>query len=368
MGVGDFCNKEEKRNKKYNKHYYMEDGSDECCIQKGDNRMIKINENQLKRNYENYPCLDNFAGNCYLNSILQCFYYCNDLTEYFVTNNEEIKNKKGKLSNAYLNLIIALKKNERFNTAKNFFHDLQKVTSNFFKKGGNDPKAVLVTILQNLHDELKINANNEYDSYCEDFSLEKAFTFCKEIEQKNKSIISELFNWCLLSNINCNICSKNHYICEYRNYLLISLENYENFSLNLDNLIMNYFKDNTKKFICQNDEQKAINKVKYTKQIMKFPKIFIIILERKSNLKYKIEYNDNITFSGCLNRENNNDINYKLVGALLINEHATHAIAKCLVQDGIYCIFDDLNFIKNFLEPESFSPYILFYLKDPKVH
>ena len=32
------------------------------------------------------PGLSNFEGNCYLNSILQCFYYCNDLTKYFINN------------------------------------------------------------------------------------------------------------------------------------------------------------------------------------------------------------------------------------------------------------------------------------------
>jgi len=32
------------------------------------------------------PGLSNFEGNCYLNSILQCFYYCKDLTNYFIRN------------------------------------------------------------------------------------------------------------------------------------------------------------------------------------------------------------------------------------------------------------------------------------------
>ena len=32
------------------------------------------------------PGLTNFEGNCYLNSVLQCFYYCDDLTNYFLNN------------------------------------------------------------------------------------------------------------------------------------------------------------------------------------------------------------------------------------------------------------------------------------------
>ena len=58
------------------------------------------------------PGLSNFEGNCYLNSVLQCFYYCDDLTNYFKNNEDKINKKKGQLSIAYLNLILRLNENE----------------------------------------------------------------------------------------------------------------------------------------------------------------------------------------------------------------------------------------------------------------
>ena len=147
------------------------------------------------------PGLSNFEGNCYLNSILQCFYYCDDLTNYFINEEKEIIERGGKLSTAYLDLILRLNKKEEYNEAKIFLNILKEISHNFFKKGGNDPKAVLLYLLDNLHDELKeekIYYDENIDK--EDIDEEIIFKRCKNIEENNKSIISELFNWCLLTN------------------------------------------------------------------------------------------------------------------------------------------------------------------------
>ena len=187
------------------------------------NNYLPLSSIEDDNNYfekEIIPGLSNFEGNCYLNSIIQCFYYCNDLTKYFMEHENEIKDKKGKLSNEYLNLIIKLNKKEKYNDAKIFLNTLKEVSYNFIKKGGNDPKAVLLYFLKNLHNELKEKNKNykEEDTCCEDIDQDKAFEKCKNNEEYNKSIITELFNLCIITKNKCNKCGNKHYMCEYKNH------------------------------------------------------------------------------------------------------------------------------------------------------
>jgi ubiquitin C-terminal hydrolase len=313
----------------------------------------------------NIPGLSNFEGNCYLNSILQCFYYCDDLTNYLISNEKEIIKNKGKLSNAYLDLILRLNEKEKYNSAKVFLKILKEVSYNFFKSGGNDPKAVLFYLLENLHNELKEENEdyNEEDICCEDIEREKAFKKCKDNEDKNKSIISELFNWCLLTTNKCNKCGNNHYTCEYKNSMLIELNKYKTKDeyVTLDDLIKYYFEDTIKPFICNTGGE--VFKVKFEKKIICLPDYLIIILNRDI-IQFNIIYKDNIEFSQyCVNKKYSK---YKFIGATLTNDfgkkEGTHAISRCITPKGSY-IFNDLQTIKNCLDIDGYNAYILFYKK-----
>lgn len=314
------------------------------------------------------PGLSNFEGNCYLNSIMQCFYYCNDLTKYFMEHEKEIKDKKGKLSNEYLNLIIKLNKKEKYNDAKIFLNTLKEVSYNFIKKGGNDPKAVLLYFLQNLHNELKEENKNykEEDICCEDIDKEKAFEKCKNNEEYNKSIITELFNLCIITKNKCDKCGNKHYMCEYKNHLLIELNKYESKEkiVNLDDLIKFSFEDSIRNFICNTSNE--VFKAKFKKRIISFPQYLIIILNRK-NIKFNVKYNNIIDISEYyINKEDKKVFKYKFVGACLTNDfenrECTHAISRCITSDGYY-IFNDLFTYKNNYYIKGYNPYILFYKK-----
>jgi ubiquitin C-terminal hydrolase len=315
------------------------------------------------------PGLYNFEGNCYLNSILQCFYYCNDLTKYFIDNENEIIKNNGQLSIAYLNLILRLNKKEKYNDAKNFLDALQEVSVNFFNKGGNDPKAVLLYFLHNLHNELKEQDKYyiEEDSCCEDIDQESVFLKCKNNAKYNKSIISELFNWCLLTSNDCIKCGNTHYNCEYRNHILIELKSYKTIEgyVSLNELIQFYFQDSIKNFICtfNEDNNNEVFKVKYTKKIISLPQYLIIILNRDI-IQYNVIYDDIIDLSEyCVNK---NKAKYKFISVTLTNDFGykkgTHAIARCITQNGSF-IFNDLNTLEIEKDLEGYNPYILFYKK-----
>ena len=59
---------------------------------------IDINNIPIPKKKKKIPGLSNFEGNCYLNSVLQCFYYCDDLKNYFTDNETDIKKNNGKLT------------------------------------------------------------------------------------------------------------------------------------------------------------------------------------------------------------------------------------------------------------------------------
>ena len=329
----------------------------------------KIDINNIQKRKKEIPGLSNFEGNCYLNSVLQCFYYCDDLTKYFIENDIEIMKKNGKLSNSYLNLILRLNENEKYNNAKNFLKTLQEVSLYFFKKGGNDPKAVLFYLLENFHNELnEKNLNyNEEDICCEGFDQEKVFKKCKDNEQYNKSIISELFNWCLMTSNECIKCGKIHYKCEYRNHILIELKSYKTGDefVSLIDLIKFYFQDNIQNFICSftNNNNIEILKCNFTQKIMSLPQYLIIILNRDI-IQYNVIYDDIIDLSEyCLDK---NNAKYKFIGVTLTNDFgykkSTHAIARCITPKGSF-IFNDLYTIKSCADIDGYNPYILFYKK-----
>ena len=329
-----------------------------CCCK---NKKYREKNELLKYNVN--PGLANFEGNCYLNSILQCFYYCQDLTNYFMKNEDEIIQKGGKLSNAYLNLILRLNKKENYNDAKNLLNALQEVSANFFKKGGNDPKAALFYILENLRNELKEKKPdyNEEDICCEGIDQEEVFQRCKNNEEKNKSIITKLFNWCLLTSNECKKCNNIHYMCEYKNHLLIELNKYETKekSVLLNELIRFYFQDGEKHFVCNSE----IFKVKYSKKMINLPQYLIIILNR-SIIQFDVSYDNEIDLSEyCVN---DNCTKYHFIGASLTNDfgdkEGTHAISRCITSEGSI-IFNDLSTIKKYDDIEGYNPYILFYRK-----
>ena len=316
--------------------------------------------------YQKVPGLYNFAGNCYLNSILQCFYYCQDLTNYFIKKENDIIKKGGKLSNSYLNLILRLNKKKTFNNAKNLLNALQEVSSYFFKRGGNDPKAALFYILENLHNELKEQKPdyNEEDICCEGIDQEEVFQRCKNNEEKNKSIINELFNWCLLTSNECPKCKNFHYICEYQNNLLIELNKYKtkNKCVLLDDLIKFYFQEGEKHFVCNSE----IFKVNFSKKMISLPQYLIIILNR-SIIQFDIIYDEEIDLSEyCVK---GTSAKYNFIGASLTNDYGkkkgTHAIARCITSEGSF-IFNDsitIKYCNDCNDNNGYNPYILFYKK-----
>ena len=71
----------------------------------------KFESNKLLKEYTRGLVI-NVGGNCYLNTTLQCLVNIKELTNYFLKNKNNIDKNKNKLSNAFLELIENLWKND----------------------------------------------------------------------------------------------------------------------------------------------------------------------------------------------------------------------------------------------------------------
>ena len=96
-----------------------------------------------------------------MNTVLQCFFHVEKLTQNFIG---EIESEEGKyndlpLTNAYISVIKGLenKKKELGSFSPIEFKESLIEINNSYKSNGNDPKDVVLDIFYTIHSELSIN-------------------------------------------------------------------------------------------------------------------------------------------------------------------------------------------------------------------
>ena len=177
--------------------------------------------------------LKNLGNTCFMNSALQCLSFTEDLTKYFLLNNDEYmkneinKNNKygsgGSIAYAYKDLIIELWKNnlkENVDNSSNYYispWDFRKIFISFIKKFSgitqHDSHEMISFLLDSLHEDLnriKIKPYQELNEKSNDESDEDAAEryWLSHIRREN-SIIVDLFHGQYKSTIKCLECGRN---------------------------------------------------------------------------------------------------------------------------------------------------------------
>ena len=152
---------------------------------------------------------------CYMNALLQCFYYCYPMTQYFLTISENKKSNLGLVSKAYYDFVKGLNSGNEY-AAKNFKDALIYTDPSFNGKEGKDSKDLAIFILSELNEELKENENSLFVLNENVNKYNKLEVYKEKIDlinfNKNNTIISETFDYLILieqkcKNFNCkNIC------------------------------------------------------------------------------------------------------------------------------------------------------------------
>ena len=199
---------------------------------------LKIEEEKYTR--KNKPILiglNNIGATCYMNASLQCLSNTKKLTEYFLTNYEDNRNKI--MSHQYYKLIKHLWNEENNNIpySPNSFKDvLSKENPLFAGIAANDAKDLINFLIERLHQELNIALkNNSVDNYNQIDQTNEAAVFNDFTEDFNtnfNSPISRCFYGILETKSQCQGCKIIKYNFQVYSFLEFPLQQVNQFYFN----------------------------------------------------------------------------------------------------------------------------------------
>ena len=345
------------------------------------NKDVILNDiNQCKNNICKPKGLVNLGLTCYMNSLLQCFFYINKLREYFISNRSTF-NEDNSLCKELSNIMYELKYgNEDSINPDELKNVIAKNNILFSESKANDAKDLFFTLIDNLLTEL--NDNNSRESFSSnkiDYSNRKEIfkETEKEIDQKN--IINQIFLAFYYTRYTCQEKNKFIYYFQTECFILFNLESIkkfyntskENYILTLDLCFQYYIRGkNNSSFYCSLCEMKHTD---YSEdKIYKPPEILTIILDRGKGKKFreKVEFGKEIDLKEYIDNDDNKNENY-IYKLICICTHSGdssssgHYTACCLNDNGKYYYFSD-TYVKEITNEKDIyenEPYLLFYKK-----
>ena len=199
---------------------------------------LKIEEEKYTR--KNKPILiglNNIGATCYMNASLQCLSNTKKLTEYFLTNYEDNKNKI--MSHQYYKLIKHLwnEENNNISYSPNSFKEvLSKENPLFAGITANDAKDLINFLIERLHQELNIALkNNSVDNYIQIDQTNEAAVFndfVKDFNTNFNSPISRCFYGILETKSQCQGCKIIKYNFQVYSFLEFPLQQVNQFYFN----------------------------------------------------------------------------------------------------------------------------------------
>ena len=199
---------------------------------------LKIEEEKYTR--KNKPILiglNNIGATCYMNASLQCLSNTKKLTEYFLTNYEDNKNKI--MSHQYYKLIKHLWNEENNNipySPNSFKEVLSKENPLFAGIAANDAKDLINFLIERLHQELNIALkNNSIDNYNQIDQTNEAAVFndfTKDFNTNFNSPISRCFYGILETKSQCQGCKIIKYNFQVYSFLEFPLQQVNQFYFN----------------------------------------------------------------------------------------------------------------------------------------
>ena len=383
-------------NEKYINYYNVNKNSNSSKEEIEENEEIEeYDEDIINLNKIQPTGLVNIGGICYLNAVLQCFFYCKPLTNYFLQpkNLHYFKNDELRpISNGYYELVKGLSSGNT-HAANKFKKAMMEADDTFIGKEGKDSKDVAILLLSAINDELQgenkeiLNTNSNLDHS----NLKKIYDETLKMENKKKTMIK----YEQKCKNGCPKYSKKYFTLESDNILIFELEKiykdihesssyYERYpEISLEECLKNYKQP---EFIdcpyCGKESYHKNPTLKVRKAICSLPNIFIFVLSRGFNIQFdcKIKFNEELDmkyYYEPIKDEKNIKINtkYKLIGATFAYDwtkgirHTGHTVAFCKSFKGSnqlpqYYIFNDSSPRKaNIKEISDKVPYLLFYQK-----
>ena len=369
-----------------NKYYFSYQSYNQYNSYNRDYSILNFIKQGKSDNYKNYmnqlikvkgKGLINLGNCCYLNALLQCFFYIPELTINFIKEYEKNPRlRNSEFSSGYYDFITTyLSSNCDSFPPQKFKDALINSNSIFSSSNGHDSKDVLFEIINNLQNELLDNNNGEeLDLGSVDPKNEsEAYTFCIKEYKQDFNLISEIFNWIHKTEKYCKNCKTKFYDFINDNLFIFNLRTiYEtlnkrsNESINLINCFK-FFRDSEKEssFYCLNCEDEMDGIIEH--KLCSLPNIIIIFLERdKNDPNYNIKIDEEIDLREFYDIKYNypaiGSTIYTLIGVTIL--YSFHTIALCKHFNGNYYLFNDTNCSKSSIKRiKNEVPYLVFYKK-----
>ena len=326
----------------------------------------------------------NIGATCYMNATLQCFSNIVELREKLLEKDiyqdlEKNKNINKKLSFALAEVLFNLWKNinKRFYAPEHFKQLISKMNPLFVGIAANDPKDLILFLLENMHKELNNPENNNIinnNSIVDNRIFGDVYKeFSENYIHQNKSILSDLFYGFSNSITTCGFCQTIIHNVQSFNILFFPLEEirkFKQYNHNIVNLYdcFDYYEkqDIYSSFYCNYCKQNY----QATQQsiLIKSPKNIIINLNRGKG----IQFNVNIVFEEYLNLQKyiyfkDSIYYYELTGVIChfgSNDMGGHFVAFCKNSNNCqWYKYNDQNVTKSSFSEvkDSGLPYVLFY-------
>ena len=336
------------------------------------------NKNDNKISTRGLIGLMNIGATCYMNATLQCFSNIPKLREYLTEKKMYYKLKKYKeihklsfaLAEVIKNLWVNLDK--RFYPPENFKNVISEMNPLFKGVAANDPKDLVLFLLENIHKELNIHKSNKNNN--NNFPINNNNNnFKQSYISQNKSIISDEFYGYNNTITTCNNCKFTINNIQIYNILFFPLEEirkYKNYNYSNVKIIdcFEYYSkmDFNQNFYCNYCNQNCSSNTQT--KLVNAPHTLIVNLNRGKGL----EYNVNIEFDEYLNLnkyiiDENSPYYYELIGVIChfgSNDMGGHFVAFCKNYNNCEwykyndqmvtkCLFNEVR--------QSGLPYVLFY-------
>ena len=313
--------------------------------------------------------LKNFALNCYMNSLLQCFYHIKGIRESFL-NPKQFSCEEQKVCYSLSEVMEGLTNGNKKNFSVNTFKEtLGEINSLFSGSRGADVSDLYRTVVDSIIDEIPYEYNEDEDYENQKQNYEEAK---KEVDPNNP--INKELNYFYETIY---ICPKGNKIYSVQNdssimFELLKISKCTKGKLDIYKCMdYNFRVIQNNEFYCS--KCNCTHKNKSQDRLLSLPKILTIILNRGKGKQYV----DNVDFDKIINIKKYVDdtfidsdkkkFNYKLIGVsthIGSSSSSGHYIAYCYRENEkqYYCFNDTSAEPVKFKEIKSYGePYMLFY-------
>ena len=318
--------------------------------------------------------LNNFALNCYMNSLLQCLYHIKGLRTSFIESTEFSPTTHKVcyyLSEVMKGLTYG---NNRSFSPYDFKNTLGNINSLFKGSKGADVSDLYRTIVDSIISEIRYECpEDEEDDDGDNTNQEKYYTIAKKEVDENNPIIKEL-NYFFETIYNCPEGYKCYSIQNDTSIMfeLLKISKWaKTTNLNLKKCFeYNYRIIENNEFYCSKCE--GTHNDKSQDKIISLPKVLTIILNRGKGKQFtnKVDFNEIINIEEYVDNtfidKINKKYNYKLICVsthLGSSSNCGHYIAYCFRENTnrYYCLNDESYRVVSFDDLKYGEPYILFY-------